>query len=140
MIDRLRAWWERPIAEHERRRAFVLAAAVILLAVAGLAVTRSTATHHATPRPAPTVSTVPAPPSSPPEPSGPPRTDPPGAGVPPDLGPIARRFLEGYLAYLYGRGPARSIPHAAPALLGRLERNRPRISRRHASVTRTRSR
>ncbi|CAN5476740.1 hypothetical protein BH20ACT18_BH20ACT18_01130 [soil metagenome] len=39
----------------------------------------------------------------------------------------ARRFLDGYLAFLYGRAPARRISGVTAAVRHELERNTPRI-------------
>jgi hypothetical protein len=40
---------------------------------------------------------------------------------------VARRFLDGYLAFLYGRGPASEITDVSPAVGRELARNTPRI-------------
>jgi hypothetical protein len=39
----------------------------------------------------------------------------------------ARRFLDGYLPFIYGRGSARAIPTAAPSLRNRLAESRLRV-------------
>jgi hypothetical protein len=41
---------------------------------------------------------------------------------------VARRFLTGYLAYLYGRGSASEIRASAVSLRDRLAQHRPRVS------------
>lgn len=40
---------------------------------------------------------------------------------------VAARFLDGYLAFLYGRAPARQVSDVSPAVRRELERNTPRI-------------
>lgn len=53
---------------------------------------------------------------------------PPG-GVPSrGVESAARRFLGGYLRYIYGHGPASEIRAASPQLARRLRRGRPRVS------------
>ena len=115
MIARLRALADRPIADHERRRAFALAAVLVLLAAALLAAIRTgdpSPRHGITPkRDAPAVRTESVQPS------------PPGG----DAEAAARRFLAGYLAYLYGRAPARVIEDASPELAVRLAHERLRV-------------
>ncbi len=125
MIDWLRALGDRPIAEHERRLAFALAAAIIVIAAGVLGLTRG---GSPPPRPAPPI--APAPPAAPIAPVAPPT---PAAArgreaVPSGGTQDAGVFLHGYLAYLYGRGPARAIRDATPRLLKRLQADRPRVS------------
>lgn len=131
MIDWLRALADRPIAEHERRRAFVLAVTVIALAIGVLLLTRAPATHHPSAphsAPAPINPGPAARPVSPPPSPGPEGETSAGAGLPHDAEAAARRFLGAYLAYLYGHAPARAIQGAAPALRRRLQRERLRVS------------
>jgi hypothetical protein len=56
---------------------------------------------------------------------------------------VARRFLRGYLPFLYGQGSAGPIASASPHLLGRLARSRVRVPpaarRRHPWVVELRS-
>lgn len=126
MIDRLRELLDRPIAEAERRRLFALVAVAVLGAGLILALAGRPAGEQSTspvtpgrPETPPAVSQpAPAPPAPQPQPSG--ETRPVTAS--------ARRFLTGYLAYLYGHGPARAIPQADPTLRRRLQRERPRVS------------
>lgn len=125
MIERLRTLADRPIAEHERRRAFALAAASVLIATARLLTLQAPDQGDVALRPAPAQ----------PEPQAPAPAAPasPGAGRPGGVASreaesTARRFLEGYLAYLYGRGPVSAIRGATHELAGRLRRARPRIS------------
>ncbi len=131
MIDWLRALADRPIAEHERRRAFALAVTVIALAIGMLLLTGVPAADHppaAHGVPAPIGSPLAPPPASPPPSPGPEGETPAGGSLPNDAEAAARRFLSGYLAYLYGHAPARAIQGAAPALRRRLERARVRVS------------
>jgi len=126
VIDWLRALADRPIAEHERRLAFALAAAIILAAAGVLVLTRTgspppaprSAAPITEPRPA---APPPAAPAAPINPAGP-------AGAPAGATQGTRVFLGGYLAYLYGHTPAREIRGAAPRLLRKLEREHPRVS------------
>jgi hypothetical protein len=130
VIERLQALLERPIAEHERRRAFALAASVVLIAAVGLlALGRAADDAPRRVVPAPEATERPAPAPSPP-PGG---AGVEGAGLPDGVPPrgvesAARRFLDGYLGYLYGRGPVSAIRAAAPELARRLSRARLRIS------------
>ena len=133
MIDRLRALWNRPIAEHERVRFFV-GAVVILLLVAGVlwatrpddervAPAASSSTRVARPVPVP-VDSVPTVTQAPP---GTPQANAPYA-APVNAERAMRDFLGGYLRYLYGRGGAGSIDRAAAQLVRRLGANPPRVS------------
>jgi len=115
LIAWLRALADRPIADDERRRAFALAAALVLIAAALLAEVRAgdpsphhavTAKRHAAA--ARNESVQPAAPDA-------------------DAEATARRFLAGYLAYLHGRAPARVIEDASPQLAARLAAERPRV-------------
>ena len=128
MITRLRELAERPISEGERPRAFALAAAIVVIAATGLLLARSPEQEATTPQTstdaAPITSPAPAQPGAAgedPLPSG-----PGSAPRPPEA--AARRFLDGYLAYLYGRGSTSEIRAAAPQLIRRLRRRPPRIS------------
>jgi hypothetical protein len=51
----------------------------------------------------------------------------PAGHVPEGVEPAARRFLRGYLPFLYGRGPARAIEPATAELRARLVRSRVRV-------------
>lgn len=118
MIDRLRELAERPIAEGERPRLFALAVA-ILVAVAIVLIALGPSTSDK------------GPPSAPPAtaPSAPPAAPAPTAPTPPPAPAerSARRFLTGYLRFVYGRGRAAEIDAAAPALRRRLARSRVRV-------------
>ena len=126
MIDRLRALAARPIPEHQRTAAFVLAAAVLLGAAAFflLGVPSSSPAPVATPAPAP------APPAT--ERPGP--TDPPADRPDPTPREVrrvkrtARQFLRGYLPYSYGQGSAERIQGASDELLAELADRPPRVA------------
>jgi hypothetical protein len=85
------------LAEREQRAAFVIVAAAIV--VAALVLAAGSAPRPSRARQDPAVTT----PSKTLAPSGP-------AVV------VARTFLNGYLGYLYGQGPASSVRDAVPAL------------------------
>src|SRR5262245_47384642 len=116
MIDGLRRFLNRPVTDADRPRLFVLAAAAIVCA-AGLFALLDDAGSAPVRRVA-----EPAPKPVPREPAAPEVTT--------DAKRVARRFLPGYLAFIYGRGDAGSIEAAAPGL--RLER--PRVPRRVARL------
>jgi len=126
VIDRLRALAARPIPEHQRTAAFVLAAAVLLGAAAFflLGVPSSSPAPVATPAPAP------APPAT--ERPGP--TDPPADRPDPTPREVrrvkrtARQFLRGYLPYSYGQGSAERIQGASDELLAELADRPPRVA------------
>jgi len=131
VIGWLRALADRPIAEHERRLAFALAAAIIVIAAGVLVLTRTGSSPAPRPtapiapaRPAESAPAAPAAPATPAAPGNAPRP----AAAPPGATQDARAFLRGYLAYLYGHAPAREIRGAGPRLVRRLERERPRVS------------
>lgn len=122
----LRSLAGRPIAEDERRGAFWIAAAILACAALVLLLLPGGETA---PSPEPvSEATVTAPPGPAPH-----RTTP-------LAGPLAaaRRFLGGYLPFLYGRGSARAVAAAAPSLRDRLAASRLRVppaaSRRHPRV------
>lgn len=134
MIARLRELADRPIADGERRRLFAAVALLIVLAAILLSVTGETGTERAAEQPpaAPAVGQpIPSPPADQDE-----LEDGDRSGVAAER--AARRFLDGYLAYLYGRGDARGIEAASAALAVRLRREQPRVSpatrRREPSV------
>jgi len=129
VIDRLRALAARPIPEHQRTAAFVLAAAVLLGAAAFfmLGVPSSAPAPVATPAPAP-----PGPSSPPAQRPGP--TDPPADRPDPTPREVrrvkrtARQFLRGYLPYSYGQGSAERIQGASDELLAELADRPPRVA------------
>jgi len=119
---------DRPIAEGERRRAFFASTVLLTLTVALLALTTpatrtTTATHRSalaghTPSGQSRVSPVPVSADG---------QSTPGALSPP-VSRVARRFLAGYLAYLYGHAGANRVRDASPALARPLGANPPRVS------------
>jgi hypothetical protein len=135
MIDTLRLFLTRPLADRDRARLFAIAAGVIAAAAGLLALLD---------RPAPPQPAATGPPPAAPRPAA--TTAPPTAvierpseeGRPPAAAAAshaevraakraARLFLAGYLPYSYGRGPARAIAGASPPLLRRLAHERPRV-------------
>jgi hypothetical protein len=120
VIARLRELAERPIADSERPRLFWLAAAILVAAAIVLIALGPSSREEGAP-------SVPPPATAP---SPPPRAAP-AAPVPPPVPPAARRsarrFLAGYLRFIYGRAQAREIEAAAPALRRRLARSRLRV-------------
>lgn len=123
MSGRLHRLLARPIADGERRRAFLIAAAVLVIAAAGL----SFADHPHTPWPAPpaTSPNPTAPASSSPSPPAPRAAIPaPGGGTLTGAAPAAamaagRAFLVSYLRFAYGQAPPR-FPSATAALASEL--------------------
>jgi hypothetical protein len=126
---RLRGLLDRPISDSERVSAFGLAVLLVLASCVALLLTRE-------PRPNPRPAT-PAPALAPPEPTRPtapaplspgPSPQRPAQGPPAAAVRAARRFLAGYLRYLYGHGRARQIRGATPRLRRRLAAHPPRVS------------
>ena len=146
MIDRLRALWNRPIADHERKPLFALVV-VFLLAMAAVtyAVDGDDDGHGSAPA-------ATAPPPSP-EPQSIDPTAVPRPQEQEEPGPsdvtraeiaaaktAAREFLTGgYLAYSYGRVHAQDVPRASDDLRQELAAEPPRVPpavrRRRARVT-----
>lgn len=122
MIERLRELLDRPFARSERRGLFTLAASVLILAALGLALIGRPGAQHPGPAPRPT----PVLPGPRPAPSLAPESPAPAQAARAQA--AAQRFLDGYLAYLYGHGPARAIKGASLELRRRLEAQRPRVS------------
>jgi hypothetical protein len=127
MIDRLQELADRPLVASERRRLFTLVIAVLVGVAIGLALLGQPAVHH---REQPTATRTPT--------SARVRTPMPAPSPNTRAETAARRFLDGYLAYLYGQGPAGAIDAASHALRHRLQVGRPRVSpamrRRHGRV------
>jgi hypothetical protein len=118
----------RPIAEGERRGAFWIAAAILACAALALLLLPGGEAELApSPEPAPET-TVSAPPGPAPH-RAKPLAQPLAA---------ARRFLDGYLPFVYGHGSARAIAATAPSLRDRLAASRLRVppaaSERHPRV------
>lgn len=108
---------DRPIAEHERRAAMsavvvLLSACALLLALTQPASPQSTghrgrtASNAALPVPVKERRT---------------------GTLTPEVQSTAKRFLAGYLGYVYGHTPARQIEDATPALLRSLQAHPPRV-------------
>lgn len=134
MIDRLGRWLNRPLRDGSRRALFVMAAAVIVAAAGVLALLDGGGD-----RPAPATKTVKQATSTLAQ------DLPPAASLerPSEEGPsrgrvgsreqvdaakrAARRFLDGYLEYTYGRRTADRIEAASADLRERLEAQRPRV-------------
>lgn len=127
MTGWLRRLLARPIGEAERRRAFLAAALVLVVATVGLSLARER--QHTSP-PATTSGTVATQPPTPPAPTSAPA---PPASIPtPDGGQLSgaapaaamaagRAFLIAYLRFSYGQAPPR-FPDASRALVAQLAR------------------
>jgi hypothetical protein len=116
-MRRLRWLLERPISDHDRRRAFAVAATVLLIAAVALSIVSDPADRPAGgagDRP-PVVR-----PESPPTPTA--------GDLPPETAGVARRFLDGYLAHLYGRRRPGEIPGASGRLRRQLAAQPVRVS------------
>jgi hypothetical protein len=116
----LRARLEEPIGD--RRRAFAIAAVVLLIAAVALSALAAPPDRQPTTEPA-----VDRQPVAGRDPAAP-------ADIAPAAVRVARRFLAGYLAHLYGDRPAREIAGAAPRLRAELARQPVRVTpamRRH---------
>jgi hypothetical protein len=165
VIGTLQELAERPIADRERRRLFALSAAVVLGAAGLLITLRPGTAGDPKPPPPPPATRPDLPPPTPPAASRPgsPSSPTPGGGgdagkpthrgrgdagrrppagparhVPEGVGRTARRFLGGYLPFLYGRGRASAIEPTTAELRARLARSRVRVPaatrRRHPRV------
>jgi hypothetical protein len=138
VIDRLRVFLNRPLRDTERRRLFVAAIAVILAGAGALALLDRPAS-----RPQRSArSSSPAPPPA--QPAAVPVGDAVSLEAPSEEGTprkglegsradvaatkrTATRFLAGYLAYTYGRRPARGIASASVQLRRHLAAQPPRV-------------
>ncbi|HET9162617.1 MAG TPA: hypothetical protein VFN89_04115 [Solirubrobacterales bacterium] len=124
----LRTLAGRPIAEGERRGAFWIAAAILACAALALLLLPGGDTALAPPPEPASKATGAAPPGPAPH-----RAAPLAQPL-----ATARRFLGGYLPFLYGRGAVRAIAAAAPSLRDRLAASRLRVppaaSDRHPRV------
>lgn len=87
----------RPLAEREQRAAFVIVTAAIVAATLVLAT--GSAPRSSSPRRDPSV-----------------RASSKALALSAPVVAVARRFLDGYLGYLYGHAPARAVRGAVPAL------------------------
>jgi hypothetical protein len=119
---------DRPIAEGERRRAFIASTVLLTLTVALLALTTpATRTTTATDRSALAGHMLAGQPQASPVPVSADGQSTPGALSPP-VSRVARRFLAGYLAYVYGHGGVAGVHAASPTLVRSLGANPPRVS------------
>ncbi|MGC2372379.1 MAG: hypothetical protein WA484_00750 [Solirubrobacteraceae bacterium] len=119
---------DRPIADQERRRAFIASTAVLAVTVALLALTApaastTTAIHGSASAAHMLAGRSPVPPSSAPG-DGP---SIPGVLSPP-VARVARGFLTGYLAYLYGHAGVARIADVNAGLERSLAAHPPRVS------------
>lgn len=122
-LTQARRLLDQPVDQRERRA--VLAVVVTLLACGAvlLAASRTVSRHQPTIRRASTTPLSGA--SSPASTTGPAENP---ARVAPVEARVARGFLTGYLAYLYGRGRARAITGATPSLERSLRARPPLVS------------
>jgi hypothetical protein len=135
VIDRLRIFLNRPLADAERRGLFLLAVVVIVAAVGAFTlvdepgVSERAAPPRADRAPEPSTGAAPEPVAlEAPSEEG----ELPADGEPSDAEVraakrAARRFLEGYLPYTYGQGSANRILAADEELRDRLQEERPRV-------------
>jgi hypothetical protein len=141
VIDRLRAWLNRPFRDRDRWPLFMIAVAVVLAAATALALldgsdrtpvraapTKTDAHARRAPRqPAPVSPTALEAPSE----EG--RLDSAAAARRSEIAAARRaahRFLRDYLPYTYGRRSANQIALASSDLRQRLTMHRPRVSAR----------
>jgi hypothetical protein len=139
VVDRLRLFWNRPLRDSDRPRLFAIAVALIAAVAAVLTqLERPGPSLRAQPpdgrpaagAPAPLLTPAASAPPAEPSEEG---TRTPVAASRVDVAAskrAARRFLARYLPYTYGRGRARRIRPATPALRRRLFDNRPRVPAR----------
>jgi hypothetical protein len=120
----------RPLADRDRRRAFVAVAIGLLLTAAALTLIAPPRAERAAPLAHRTVSTPALSPSTT-RPSAP-------AGPPPVMVDAGRRFLQDYLNYLYGHTRGRTFAAASASLRRSLASHPARVSpamrRRHPHV------
>jgi hypothetical protein len=147
MIDRVRAFLNRPLRDVDRTRLFALTVAVVLIGAAALAVLdgpkqpAAPSAAQTDREPAPLRSLPAEPAASPAVPAAAPSEEgQPPAALEASRADVtaakraARRFLAGYLPYSYGRRGARRIANVDARLRRRLLRERPRVpaaERRH---------
>jgi hypothetical protein len=119
---------DRPIADQERRRAFIASTVLLTVTVALLALTTSaarttTATHQSALAAHTLAGQSPVPPSS----GAGDGSSTPGALSQP-VERVARRFLTGYLAYLYGHAGVVGIADVSAGLERSFAAHPPRVS------------
>jgi hypothetical protein len=128
VIERLPELLDRPISDGERRRLFALAAAVVLVAAALMLLIGDGGREGQPaerPQSSPPAASAPGP--EPPPPAGVEGATAPAGAPAPEARRVARRFLSGYLAFIYGKGAARAIDGADATLITRLARSRVRV-------------
>jgi hypothetical protein len=139
VVDRVRAFLNRPLRDSDRPRLFAIAVALVLAAAALLAMLDDPGSPRADAEPA-EPSPLPADPrpsaanseplvsaEAPSEEANPPAALKASSAHVTQARRAARRFLAGYLPYAYGRRDARQIAHASPQLRRRLANERPRV-------------
>ena len=117
-MSRLRQLLQRPIGERDRMRLFAIAAALLLLAAAVLTATSARQADRPALARASTMATVSAPATGAPQ----------SAGVPLAVLDAGRRFLAGYLPYLYGHAHPPTFEGAAATLRRLLISRPPRVA------------
>jgi hypothetical protein len=146
VIDRLRAFLNRPLGDSDRRHLFIAAIAVIVAGAGALALIGRPASRtrsHVQPPEKIAPTSAPGVPESdlqPPSEEGRQPADlQASASDVRDAKRAARRFLAGYLPYTYGQRDARRIAAASIRLRRRLLAQPPRVPsrerRRHPRVT-----
>jgi hypothetical protein len=134
-------FWNRPLRDADRPRLFAIAVALIAAAAAVLTqLERPAPPPRAQPPDGPAVAVSSTPEAVPTSAASAPLAQPSEEGTRTPVAAsgadvamskrAARRFLASYLPYTYGRGRARGIRPATPALRRRLSANRPRVPAR----------
>lgn len=116
MVRRLRRFLKRPIADHDRRSAFAIVAVALLIAAVALSVIADPADRRTSSERPPIARTDLPPPAR------------SASGSPAEAVDVARRFLDGYLAHLYGSGRAAEIRGASDRLRHQLAAQPVRVS------------
>jgi hypothetical protein len=124
MIDRLRAFLNRPLRDSDRPRLFAMAVAVIVAVAAAFALLDDAGPTRAA-APPERRAAAPEPPAFLPEPPAERPTPPATRADIVHIKRAVRRFLGGYLPYTYGAD--RTIQGATAELRRRLARERPRV-------------
>jgi hypothetical protein len=119
-LTRLR---DRPLGESERRAALIAVTALLIASTVLLATTRA-ARHRTTPERQPATAMR----GRAPQPA-PIQIAMRGVVLSPQAVRVSRRFLSGYLAYIYGRAGVDGVRDASRALERSLRAHPPRVSR-----------
>jgi hypothetical protein len=141
VVDRLRLFWNRPLRDSDRPRLFAIAVALIAAAAVMLTqLERPASSTRAQPPRDPAAADSSAAEAALTRPASARAAEPSGEGTRTPIAAsqadvaaskhAARRFLARYLPYTYGRGRARRIRPATPALRHRLVAQRPRVPAR----------